>query len=211
MASAQQIFANRRNAKYSTCPRTKEDKAISSQNSTTHGLTGQTLVLAPDDDAYRAYSESMLGELAPGNIFELDLARRIVCDARRLNRGGAVDLNLLVNGRHEDSAFRADAKTFNLLSLCEQRLQRSFRTNLALLKAIQKERQTAPVKAKSAPALAVQPIEIPAPSPANGFVYANASAAPPLWPHDPDRQGPGPTPETRTQPGTRCVCLLRYN
>ena len=200
-ATAKQIAANRRNSQLSTGPRTGEGKAVSCLNSTTHGLTGQALLMpAADDDIYAAYYADMLVDLAPSGAIEFDLARRIVCDSWRLNRAGALDINLLNNCRREDRdpgnyefphedqalaearAFRADAKTFNLLSLYEQRLQRSFQKNLALLKALQKERKAEPVKAapqaKSAQRMAPQPIDIPMPLPENGFVCARPSAAP---------------------------------
>ena len=43
MASAKQTAANRLNALLSTGPRTETGKQISSMNSSTHGLTGQTI------------------------------------------------------------------------------------------------------------------------------------------------------------------------
>ena len=207
-ASAKQIAANRRNALFSTGPRTDEGKVVARLNSATHGLAGQHLVLRPDhEEAYAAYYADMLPELAPAGMIERDLARRIICDSWRLNRAAAVDINLLSNGKDEDRgsisfefpgedlaladarAFRADAKTFNLLSLYEQRLQRSLQKNLALLRAMQKERKAQHLSPQmlssvgaSAAARAPQPTEIPTPSPEIGFAYASASSAPPSPP-----------------------------
>jgi len=155
-ASAKQTAANRLNALLSTGPRTEAGKAISRLNSATHGLAGQLLVLrSADDEAYAAYYADMLPELAPGNMMEIDLARRIICDSWRLNRAAALDVNLLTTActrtavvcdeedlvLAEARAFRANAPTFNTLSLYEQRLQRSFQKNLALLRALAKGTQ----------------------------------------------------------------------
>ena len=208
MATAKQIAANRGNALFSTGPRTDTGKEIASQNSTTHGLTGQS-ISRPDDQqhAYDAYYESMLPDLAPATSLELDFAKRIIHDSWRLNRAGAMSENLLHEGRHENSgrldmdfsedralaearAFRADAKTFNLLSLYEQRLQRAILKNLAALKAMQKERKSQPhsspqmvsLVGASAAARAPQPIETAATLPEIGSVYStplSASSPPP--------------------------------
>ena len=201
MASARQIAANRANSEKSTGPRTEEGKAISSMNSVTHGITPQTMVWACEEDAYRAYFESLLPDLAPGNMLELDLVRRIVYESWSLNRAAAVDHNLFANGRQEDRGsidmefpdddfarkearvFRADAKSFNLLSLYSQRLQRSYQKNLAMLRAMQKERMPSVARppaqmAKTAVQQPLQPIEISAFAPVNGFVFSTPPADP---------------------------------
>ena len=205
MASAKQIAANRGNALFSTGPRTEAGKQIASQNSTTHGLTGQTISRPPDQqEAYDTYYESMLPDLAPCSALELDFAKRIIHDSWRLNRAGATSENLLHDARHkncagldmdfgddvalaEARAFRADAKTFNLLSLYEQRLQRAILKNLAALKAMQKERisqaQPASKPASSVREPSLQPIEIAVPSHEIGSVYStppSASSPPPV-------------------------------
>jgi hypothetical protein len=199
--SQKQLAANRANAQHSTGPRTEAGKLISSLNSTTHGLAGQSIYRSHDqDEAYATYYKSMLPDLAPATAFELDFAKRIIHDSWRLNRAGAIDANLLTNGRHEHlhglalgdgdedhalaeaRAFRADAKTFNLLSLYEQRLQRAVLKNLAALKAMQKERKSAPPEAARHPLKPAQqpaqPIELPMPAPANRFAYASSASNP---------------------------------
>jgi hypothetical protein len=213
MATAKQIAANRGNALFSTGPRTEAGKQIASQNSTTHGLTGQTISRCPAQErAYDAYYESMLPDLAPATALELDFAKRIIHDSWRLNRAGAMNENLLMNGWHEHRngyamgdndedhalaearAFRADAKTFNLLSLYEQRLQRAILKNLAALKAMQKERisqaQPAPKPAPAVRKPSAQPVETPVPSPEIGFVCStppsDPAPAPPAVSNDPE-------------------------
>ncbi len=203
MATAAQIAANRANAQHSTGPRTEEGKLASRENSTSHGFTGQAIVRLDDQDAaYLAFFDSMLPDLAPANAFERNLAGRIIHDCWRLDRAAAADENLITCRMIENGdgpgcvtvpdgraiaaagAFRDEAKTLNLLSLYEQRLQRAVHKNLALLKALQKERQARPVATQqSAPAPKVdvkpspQPVEIPTPSPEIGFVFATAAGA----------------------------------
>ncbi len=94
----------------------------------------------------------MLPDFAPATApLELDLTNRIIHDSWRLNRAGAMDDNLLddsIDANHFDyahhdksraiaeaRAFRAEAKTINLLSLYEQRLQRAILKNLAALES----------------------------------------------------------------------------
>jgi hypothetical protein len=63
MTSEKQLRANKRNARRSTGPRTKEGKARSSQNAVTHGLSAES-ILIPGEDAeqYRQYAEEMLSD-----------------------------------------------------------------------------------------------------------------------------------------------------
>jgi len=223
MATAKQIAANQANSKKSSGPRTEAGLQTSSLNSLKHGLTGHVSRTYRQDDAWHAYCDSMLPALAPSGALEHDLAARIVHDSWLLHRAGAINENLLFNGayehRHgglpadEDSgeadalaeahAFRTDAGAFNLLSLYQQRLERSVHKNLAVLQTMQDARnrrhsagfqqhatalkaalQQHADAAVQSPQHAPQPIASTTPSPEIGFVYASAPAddPPPLEP-----------------------------
>jgi hypothetical protein len=49
MASTKQIAANRRNARKSTGPRTREGELQSRQNTVRHGLTAETVIAVLED------------------------------------------------------------------------------------------------------------------------------------------------------------------
>ena len=66
MTTQRQEEANRRNAQYSTGPKTEEGKSVSSMNALKHGLTAKTTLL-PDEDfqVYSALSGGIREELDP--------------------------------------------------------------------------------------------------------------------------------------------------
>lgn len=221
MASAAQIAANRANAQRSSGPRTETGRRASSLNAVTHGLTAHIMRQPEQDEAWRAYHSAMFPCLLPDpsvvTAFERDLADRIIHDCWRLQRAAAIDENLLtlrvlenegpgratapdVRALAEARAFRSEAPSLNLLSLYQQRLERSVHKNLALLKSLQKERTQQPAQPpatsfqQNAAALKAaqqqhaagasstpQPVDSPAPPPEIGFVYSATSAdsAPP--------------------------------
>jgi hypothetical protein len=160
MLSANQLAANRANAQRSTGPQTPEGKNRSKLNAIRHNLTGQVAALTePDRLAFNAFSQDLVRDLDPRGAMELQLAHRIVSDSWRLNRASAVEDNLYALGHYDgesadpenhaqiEDAFNAaetfakQAKTLQLLSLYEQRLNRTVQKNLALLKSLQVERK----------------------------------------------------------------------
>jgi hypothetical protein len=160
MISEKQLAANRTNAQKSTGPQTAEGKNRSRINATRHNLTGQVAALTePDRVAFDAWSDNMLCDLEPRGAMELQFAQRIVSDSWRLNRASAIEDNLFAVSHHlgeigdpdnhpqiEDAfhnaeTFAQQAKTLQLLSLYEQRLNRTVQKNIALLKSLQVERK----------------------------------------------------------------------
>ena len=91
MATPAQIEANRQNAQKSTGPKTPEGKAIASQNSITHGLTGSQVVISGEDpDAFAQFRTQLLDELLPKGPMETMLADRIIELSWRLKRAGRI-------------------------------------------------------------------------------------------------------------------------
>ena len=160
MISEKQFEANRRNAELSTGPKTEEGKCRSSLNARRHGLTGQVSAMTEEDRAaHDEFSAAMHKDLAPEGAVETQLAQRIATDSWRLNRISAVEDNLFALGFTEHAeevdadhpeihaaltaarVFAAEAKTFQLLTLYEQRLNRAVQKNLAMLQEIQTKRK----------------------------------------------------------------------
>jgi hypothetical protein len=97
-------------------------------------------------------------DLAPEGAMEIQLAQRIATDSWRLNRISAVEDNLFALGLHEhggklsdheqiDAAlttahvFTLQSKQLQLLTLYEQRINRSIQKNLAILQSLQATRK----------------------------------------------------------------------
>src|SRR5687767_7391250 len=84
MASAQQISANRANAKLSTGP---TDTGRTRFNGLTHGMTSRQTVIPGEVQAdYDEFEAGLMKQLAPGSETEKFLADRIVAAAWRLRR-----------------------------------------------------------------------------------------------------------------------------
>ena len=91
MTTEAQIIANRRNARKSTGPRTREGKNAISQNALKHGLRGsQTVIGSESQTDFDLYRDRMLTELAPAGSMESMLAERIVSLSWRLRRAGRI-------------------------------------------------------------------------------------------------------------------------
>ena len=87
MSTEAQILANWRNAQESTGPRTRQGKAVVSQNAVKHGLLARQDVISSESQAdFDLYREQMLAELAPVSPMESMLAERIVSLSWRLKR-----------------------------------------------------------------------------------------------------------------------------
>ncbi len=86
-ASAARIQANRANCLKSTGPRTEAGKMASRRNGLKHGLTGDGVVLAEEDDGEVARrSEALEGELRPGGELGQILVRRLAVLSVRMDR-----------------------------------------------------------------------------------------------------------------------------
>jgi hypothetical protein len=162
MISEKQLEANRNNALQSHGPVTDAGRKRSSMNALRHGLTGQVTTMTDEDrTAHEKFSKALIQDLAPKGAMETQLAQRIATDSWRLNRISAVEDNLFALGLHEhggklhleheqiDAAlttarvFTMESKQLQLLTLYEQRINRSLQKNLAMLQQLQATRKAA--------------------------------------------------------------------
>ena len=160
MISEKQLEANRHNALLSTGAKTPEGHKRSSMNARRHGITGQVTTMTEEDRAaHDNFSQSLLDDLAPKGAMETQLAQRIATDSWRLNRISAVEDNLFALGQLQNGGqacpdvpqidaalttahtFTQESKQFQLLTLYEQRINRSLQKNLAMLKDLQATRK----------------------------------------------------------------------
>ena len=131
MSTAAQLDANRANAQLSTGPRTEEGKQRAALNHVTHGFTGQTLVLsAAEKDAYQAFNDSSLAELAPAGPTESMLVRRIIDNQWRVTQIHATESGIYALGEIEygDQFAYRDPSTAN--ALCRAFTLRHYRAEL---------------------------------------------------------------------------------
>jgi hypothetical protein len=160
MISEKQHAANIRNAQHSTGPKTEEGKRISSLNACRHNLTGQVTAMTDEDRvAHDAFSTAMIASMAPEGALETQLAQRVATDSWRLNRSSAIEDNLFAIGFSDHSneitaehpevraafiaarVFTVESKHLELLTLYEQRINRSLQKNLAMLQSLQATRK----------------------------------------------------------------------
>jgi hypothetical protein len=207
MATEKQIAANRENAKHSTGPRTPEGKAITRLNAKRDGLTGQVTTLSDEDrPIFEKLTSSLIADLAPKTVMELNLAGSIAWDTWRLNHLRAVEMNMYALGSQRSSGQNtenqdvnlvcdnpplnhamADARTFSeeasrfaLMSIYEQRMNRSLQKNLATLRELQAERRQHEGRNRDEEVILARYCDIkgltyqaPAASTPNGSVFAN--------------------------------------
>ena len=160
--SEKQLAANRANAQLSTGPKSEEGKRTSSLNARRHNLTGQVTAMTVEDRiAHDAFSEALIKAMAPEGALELQLAQRVATDSWRLNRSSAIEDNIFALGLFRPFSgididdpelhaaltaartFTREAKSMELLTLYEQRINRSLQKNLALLQANRKAERKA--------------------------------------------------------------------
>jgi hypothetical protein len=205
MLTEKQLAANRANAQLSTGPKTEEGKRRSSLNARRHNLTGQVTAMTEEDRiAHNAFSEALIKSMAPEGALELQLAQRIATDSWRLNRSSAIEDNIFalgftdhgnqINAEHPElhaaltaaRTFTREAKSIELLTLYEQRINRSLQKNLALLQQLQATRK-AERKADAKPGqIKPLPAEPAKDRNENGFVFSNDQIHPVIGP-DRDR------------------------
>jgi hypothetical protein len=232
--SQAQTEANRRNAQYSTGPKTEAGKNRSKNNAFRHGLTAQVTVMTdPDRDAQEKFIKAYIADISPEGFQETQLAQSLAHDQWRMNRIRAIEENAFLlgldgpagnieAGHPEINAALANAGTFfnepenfATLSLYEQRIHRNFHRNQKLYKDLRKEREanrkTHPQtveeekpKAMGASASAEQPANESTTSPENGFVQSNWNKAPDYVPMPPVAV-PQPATAADTPPVTQAV------
>jgi hypothetical protein len=205
MLSDKQLAANRANAQLSTGPKSEEGKRRSSLNARRHNLTGQVTAMTEEDRmAHDAFAEALIESMAPEGALELQLAQRIATDSWRLNRSSAIEENIFALGftDHGDDidvdhpqlhaaltaarTFTREAKSIELLTLYEQRINRSLQKNLALLQQLQTTRKAERrAEAEQARKL-VQPIESKRLPRTNGSVFSSDQIHAAVDPQHPD-------------------------
>jgi hypothetical protein len=134
-------------------------------NAYRHGLTGQVLILTPEDQAaYDTHCRGIRESLAPVGAMEADFVQSITDDRWRLKHAGAIEnalfaMSLTLPGgvTHEhpeiDAAFSkarswlSKGDKYALLTLYENRIQRRVEKNMVLLRQQQADRQAALQKA----------------------------------------------------------------
>jgi hypothetical protein len=160
MTSEKQIDANRRNALLSTGPTSDAGRNRSRMNALRHGLTGQVTTMTDEDRAaHDEFSKALIKDLAPEGAMETQLAQRIATDSWRLNRASAIEDNLFALGQLQNAGqacpdvpqidaalisarvFTLESKQLQLLTLYEQRINRSLQKNLAMLQSLQATRK----------------------------------------------------------------------
>ena len=158
--SERQLAANRANAQASTGPRSFAGKQKSSQNARRHGVTAQTTIMTEEDRIeHDAFCDKMMADLAPVGSMETFLASSVAEEAWRLHYSRAQCTNIIAIGHFDGTGdfdaehpeihtaitaatvVRDNAKTFELLSLYEQRIHRSFQKHFEQLRQLQAERK----------------------------------------------------------------------
>jgi hypothetical protein len=199
MATQKQIEANRRNAQKSTGPQSPETKAKTRLNAMRDGFTGQVTTLSDEDrPIFEKFKSDFIQDLAPRTVMELSLASSIAWDTWRLNHLRAVEMNTYALGAARTSieieaenpealtalsgaiTFADEAKRFALMSMYEQRMNRSIHKNLETLLKLQAERKAnyqrnleEEIILARANDLNGLPCEAPAAPTPNGSVFSN--------------------------------------
>jgi hypothetical protein len=204
MLSEKQLAANRANAQLSSGPKSEIGKRRSSLNARRHNLTGQVTAMTEEDRiAHNAFSEALIKSMAPEGALELQLAQRIATDSWRLNRSSAIEDNIFALGFTDHAGdidadhpelhaaltaartFTREARSIELLTLYEQRINRSLQKNLALLQQLQVTRKAERKAEMEQARKLVQPGEVKdlldEPT-KNGFVFSNEQLPDPIRP-----------------------------
>jgi len=130
---------NRANSKHSTGPRTAAGKSRSSQNARTHGLTAQSVVLAPEEEAaYQQLCHKFFDEYQPATVTEATLVQLLADTSWRLNRIPHLEAAVFADTTQpSQDAIHQVAK----LGLYSSRLSRQFLNTLKQLREIQDDRR----------------------------------------------------------------------
>jgi hypothetical protein len=158
--SEAQLAANQANAQKSTGPRTPEGKNVSRLNGVRHRVTQQVMIMPePQMEAYLEFHKAQQEAHAPANPIEKQLVQTIIDTQWRMNCGRAWELSLfadnhekfadlIVTERPEVQAAMTAIRTLTnkanelkLLSLYEQRINRTLQTAFKQLKEMQEERK----------------------------------------------------------------------
>lgn len=197
--SEKQLIANRLNAQKSTGPGTEEGKKRSSINGYRHGITGMGTLMTDEDRKSRdEFTKPIIRDLDPVGSCEFHLAETIAHDTWRLTRIRAIEDNTFAWGHfgkpgnieceHSEvhnsltmaRTFIEQQKTFNNLSIYEQRITRNIHKNMQLFLQLKDRRKAADREEALLKAKAAKPLTraASASSPENGFAFSTAQFAP---------------------------------
>ena len=197
MISDKQLDANRANAQKSTGPQTDEGKQRSRFNASRHGLTGQILLLTPEQQPiYDRLKNGLIEEFAPATEHERQLVAEYATNLWHRQRAGNLEEgifalgliqgiadNIEIDDNPEAHQFLSNAKTFlkqapalGLLSLYSQRLVNKGQKILKQIEACQSERKKSERHAIDEATVLYQyhqMQELPFDPKENGFVFSN--------------------------------------
>lgn len=96
MASERQVSANRRNASFSTGPRTVTGKLRSRRNAFKHGLTGRSVIDVYESRTdFQAFQDGIAAAYRPRSLLDQGLINRLGALLWRLQRAQAIETGLL--------------------------------------------------------------------------------------------------------------------
>ena len=99
MATSAQTEANRRNARFSTGPRTEVGKQTASRNATRLGLFSRHVLLPGEDEqAFAEFRDGLVARLKPADALERLYVERIVAAGWRLQRAFGGEARLAMPG-----------------------------------------------------------------------------------------------------------------
>jgi hypothetical protein len=147
-------------------PRSEPGTQRTRLNAYKHGLTGQIHLFTPEEHTdFEKHCQSIVEALAPVGTLEQGLAQSIAEDKWRLNRASAIESGIFALGQIADESestdqgeidqpeisrplsqartWLDDGKHIQLLSLYQQRIQRSVERNMAELRTLRAERKAA--------------------------------------------------------------------
>jgi len=204
MLSDKQLAANRANAQLSTGPTSEAGRRRSSLNARRHNLTGQVTAMTEEDRiAHDAFSQALIKSMAPEGALELQLAQRVATDSWRLNRATAIEDNIFALGFTDHAGdidtdhpelhaaltaartFTREARSIELLTLYEQRINRSLQKNLALLQQLQATRKAETQQAQKLLHIKEKK-DLPENPGTNGSVFSNDQIHAVIAPEHPD-------------------------
>jgi hypothetical protein len=200
MPTEKQIAANRRNAQKSPGPSSPEAKAKVRMNAMRDGITGQVITMPEEDrPIFEQLKAELIEDFAPKTTMELRLASSIAWDTWRLDHLRAVEMNLYALGTQDPDCdiqcdgpqlhtamsgaltFVKQSKKMGLLSIYEQRLNRSIHKNMDKLAELQAERKRnyehdlkEEIDIAEAKEINGLPYEAPAKRSKNGIVFSTA-------------------------------------
>jgi hypothetical protein len=182
---------------------TEAGKRPSRLNAYKHGLTGQIHLFTPEEHAaFDRHCQSIVQALAPVGTLEQGLAQSIAEDKWRLNRARALESGIFALGQMADESseidqpelsqslsqartWLEDGKHIQLLSLYQQRIQRSVERNMAELRTLRAERMAARQQALEEAILLSQlakskgeTYDVAADFPSPEFVFSSAEMEP---------------------------------